>query len=102
MGSYIKEDSLLEHVAEQFGIPFHHFPITKENKAEQERETLELLKDAEIDLVVRGREDRGDAGVGLRTHRSRAARSTWTPRRRLNPPPGGPAPWPDHASPLTS
>ncbi len=45
----------LEHVAEQFEIPFHHFPITKENKAEQERETLELLKDAEIDLVVLAR-----------------------------------------------
>jgi formyltetrahydrofolate deformylase len=45
----------LEHVARQFGIPFHHFPITKANKAEQERETLALLEDAEIELVVLAR-----------------------------------------------
>ena len=45
----------LEHVAQQFDIPFHHFPITKENKAEQERETLELLRTNEIDLVVLAR-----------------------------------------------
>jgi len=45
----------LEHVAKQFRIPFHHFPVTKENKAEQERETLGLLNDAEIDLIVLAR-----------------------------------------------
>ena len=45
----------LEYVARQFDVPFHHFPIDKENKAEQESETLELLRDAEIDLVVLAR-----------------------------------------------
>jgi formyltetrahydrofolate deformylase len=45
----------LEPVAEQFGIPFHHLPITKEKKPEQERAVLELLQEAEIDLVVLAR-----------------------------------------------
>lgn len=45
----------LEAVAQQFSIPFHHLPITKENKAEQERRTLELLHEAKVDLVVLAR-----------------------------------------------
>ena len=45
----------LERVADQFGIPFHHIPITKDTKAEQEARTLELLNDAGIDLVVLAR-----------------------------------------------
>jgi len=45
----------LEHVAEQFDIPFHHMPITKENKREQEAQTLDLLNDARVDLVVLAR-----------------------------------------------
>lgn len=42
----------LETVAEQFGIDFHHIPITKDNKAEQEAQQLELLQKYNIDLVV--------------------------------------------------
>lgn len=34
----------LEEVGKQFGIEYHHFPITKENKAEQEAAELALLK----------------------------------------------------------
>ena len=45
----------LKPVAEQFDIPFHLFPITKENKAEQEERTLELLRGAGIDLIVLAR-----------------------------------------------
>ncbi len=45
----------LGHVAEQFDIPFHHLPITKTNKGEQERRTLELLSDADVNLVVLAR-----------------------------------------------
>jgi formyltetrahydrofolate deformylase len=45
----------LQHVAEQFDIPFHFFPITRENKAEQEGRTLELLKDGGVDLIVLAR-----------------------------------------------
>lgn len=40
---------------EKFGIPFHHFPIARENKAEQERAELELLETLEVDLLVLAR-----------------------------------------------
>ncbi|WP_071190170.1 formyltetrahydrofolate deformylase [Trichormus sp. NMC-1] len=42
----------LQGVAEQFGIEYHHLPITKHNKLEQEIKQLELLKKYQIDLVV--------------------------------------------------
>lgn len=42
----------LKFVAEQFGIDYHHIPITKENKLEQEVKQLELLRQYKIDLVV--------------------------------------------------
>lgn len=45
----------LESVANQFGIPFHVFPITKENKAEQEKKEIELLKKHNISFVVLAR-----------------------------------------------
>lgn len=45
----------LEPVAEQFGVPFHCLPITKDNKREQEAQALSLLADADVDLVVLAR-----------------------------------------------
>ena len=39
-------------IAEQFGIDYHHIPISKENKAEQEAKQLALLQQYQIDLVV--------------------------------------------------
>ncbi|TVP58316.1 MAG: formyltetrahydrofolate deformylase [Nodularia sp. (in: Bacteria)] len=42
----------LQEVAKQFGIDFHHIPVTKDNKAEQEAQQLELLEKYQIDLVV--------------------------------------------------
>ncbi len=45
----------LRPVAEQFGVPFHHLPITKETKPVQEREALALLKAQSVDLVVLAR-----------------------------------------------
>ena len=42
-------------VAEQFGIPYHHIPVTKETKPEQEAKILELLKEIQVDLVVLAR-----------------------------------------------
>ena len=42
----------LKEVAEQFNIDFHHIPITKDTKAEQEKKQLEILADYKIDLVV--------------------------------------------------
>ena len=45
----------LEPVAQQFAIPFHYLPITKETKRAQENKALELLREADIDLIVLAR-----------------------------------------------
>lgn len=45
----------LKPVSEQFGIPFYHFPITKDNKKEQEKKELELLKKEKVDFIVLAR-----------------------------------------------
>ncbi|MEO1763844.1 MAG: formyltetrahydrofolate deformylase [Cyanobacteria bacterium J06629_18] len=42
----------LKEIAEQFNIDFHHIPITKDTKIEQEKKQLEILADYKIDLVV--------------------------------------------------
>jgi len=48
----ISNHSNLKVVAEQFNIDFHHIPINKDNKVEQEIQQLELLRKYKIDLVV--------------------------------------------------
>lgn len=45
----------MEHVAKRFDIPFYLFPITKENKAEQEQREMELLKEHKITFIVLAR-----------------------------------------------
>jgi formyltetrahydrofolate deformylase len=45
----------LESVGKRFDIPFHVFPITKENKKEQEDAELKLLKENKIDFIVLAR-----------------------------------------------
>jgi len=45
----------LKPVAEQFGLPFHVFPKTVENKDEQEERELALLEAERIDLLVLAR-----------------------------------------------
>ena len=45
----------LRPAAERFGIPFHHFPITKDNKLAQEAAQIELLRQNRIDTVVLAR-----------------------------------------------
>jgi formyltetrahydrofolate deformylase len=45
----------LEPIAEQFGVDYHVFPISKQTKDEQEAREIELLKKHEIDLVVMAR-----------------------------------------------
>ena len=51
----ISNHETLRPVAERFDIDFHYFPITKENKEEQEAAELQLLKDNNIDFVVLAR-----------------------------------------------
>ena len=51
----ISNHSDLEPVAKQFGVPFHHLPITSGTKRAQEEKVLELLRAADVDLVVLAR-----------------------------------------------
>lgn len=48
----ISNHAALGAIAAQFGIDFHHVPITKETKQEQEAKELELLQRYRIDLVI--------------------------------------------------
>ena len=48
----ISNHSDLASRVEAYGIPFHHLPLKKAIKAEQESEILDLLVDNEVDLVV--------------------------------------------------
>ncbi|WP_339950533.1 formyltetrahydrofolate deformylase [uncultured Albimonas sp.] len=41
--------------AEREGVPYHCWPVTRDNKAEQEARLLELVKDTGADLVVLAR-----------------------------------------------
>lgn len=45
----------LQRIVEWHGIPFHHLPVTKETKAEQEAKILEMVDRLDIDLVVLAR-----------------------------------------------
>ena len=45
----------LKHIARRFDIPFRHFPITPENKAEQERLEMELLSEHKVNFIVLAR-----------------------------------------------
>lgn len=51
----VSNHETLKPVADRFGIDFHHFKITKDNKAEMEKAELELLKKNNIDFVVLAR-----------------------------------------------
>lgn len=51
----IGNHEILKPVVERFGIDFYHFPINKENKAEQEKSEIELLLKYNIDFVVLAR-----------------------------------------------
>lgn len=45
----------LRAVAEQFSVPFHHFPITAETKLDQEAKQRKLLVDERVDLAILAR-----------------------------------------------
>lgn len=45
----------LRMMAEMRNIPFHHLPVTPENKSEAEKKLLTLVQDLNIDLVVLAR-----------------------------------------------
>jgi formyltetrahydrofolate deformylase len=51
----VSNHETLRPVAEQFGVPYHCFPITAASKAAVEAEELALLREQRIDLVVLAR-----------------------------------------------
>jgi formyltetrahydrofolate deformylase len=48
----LSNHEILRHPVESLGLPFHLFPITRENKGEQEVRQLALLRQERVDLVV--------------------------------------------------
>ena len=50
----ISNHEVLRETVEDFGVPFYHFPITRENKAAQEEAELALLE-GRVDFVVLAR-----------------------------------------------
>lgn len=42
-------------IAEGFGLPFHHLPVTPETRDEQEKALDRLLRDSDVELVVLAR-----------------------------------------------
>lgn len=51
----ISNHTTLEEIAKSYNIPFYYFPITKENKQEQELKEIELLESYKIDTIVLAR-----------------------------------------------
>ena len=51
----ISNHNKLKPIADMFGIPYYHLPVTKETKAEQEAQVMGLLDTNKIDLVVMAR-----------------------------------------------
>ncbi|MDQ0108178.1 formyltetrahydrofolate deformylase [Chitinophaga terrae (ex Kim and Jung 2007)] len=51
----ISNHRTLEKDVANFGIPFHHIPVTAANKAEQEAKTIQLLHDHQVDFTVLAR-----------------------------------------------
>ena len=51
----ISNHEKLRDVADRFEIPFEHFPITPENKLEQESRQLDVMRKLDVDFVVLAR-----------------------------------------------
>ncbi len=51
----ISNHEKLSVIADRAKIPFHHYPITKKNKAEQESTQITLLQDQKIDFIILAR-----------------------------------------------
>ncbi|PKS11254.1 hypothetical protein jhhlp_003015 [Lomentospora prolificans] len=44
-----------ESLAQSYGIPFHHLPVTKDTKTQQETQVLDLVKAHSVELVILAR-----------------------------------------------
>jgi formyltetrahydrofolate deformylase len=53
--SVVSNHTTWQRRAEHEGIPFHHLPITPENKQEQEAKLLAMVEEQKVDLVILAR-----------------------------------------------
>ncbi len=53
--SVVSNHTTWQRRAEHENIPFHHLPITPENKLEQETRLLQLVEEQEVDLIILAR-----------------------------------------------
>jgi len=53
--SVVSNHTTWQRRAEHDGIPFHHLPISPENKLEQEARLLQLVEEQEVDLIILAR-----------------------------------------------
>jgi formyltetrahydrofolate deformylase len=53
--SVVSNHTTWQRRVEHDGIPFHHMPITTENKAEQEAKLVEMVEDQQVDLIILAR-----------------------------------------------
>ena len=53
--SIVSNHTTWQRRAEHEGIPFHHLPITPENKLEQEARLMELAEQQQVDLIILAR-----------------------------------------------
>ncbi|CAL2074653.1 Formyltetrahydrofolate deformylase [Tenacibaculum sp. 190524A05c] len=51
----ISNHNKLKPIADMFGVPYYHLPITKETKKEQEGQVKDLLTEHNVDLIVMAR-----------------------------------------------
>lgn len=51
----ISNHSDLKYIADQFSIPYHHIPVTKDSKEKAEDLQLQLLKEEKVDFIVLAR-----------------------------------------------
>ncbi|WP_255428908.1 formyltetrahydrofolate deformylase [Saccharophagus sp. K07] len=45
----------MQSLVEWYGLPYHYAPVTKDNKAEQEKQILQLIEDTKADFLVLAR-----------------------------------------------
>lgn len=53
--SVVSNHTTWQRRVEHEGLPFHHLPISPENKAEQEAKLLQMVDDQQVDLVILAR-----------------------------------------------
>ena len=51
----VSNHEVLKGIADFYGVPFHHIPVTRETKPEAEAALLELVREKRVELVVLAR-----------------------------------------------